>query len=376
MRKKYRTDDKIKVLTRELFLLREALLRTAHDAIYLPDLLRSLRVLIVDKTGKPVLLNLAEEFHVSHQVTTVPPIAPKVRSQNLPPGSVSFDGILAVASLDPYSGWLALRGAAKTATVPGLTVDFVKYLDMPTAADEAKKTQISRKDLISDVLNKAHGVHGSVERPPHVDISFSALTYGSHIALVAQDLAYETLGFGDKIVGAVAASGRHIGAAGAYRSATCPSCTSPMAFAAFRCDKCGHDQTPPLTEAPDAHTGLNSMLLSMLELDEGTTCAIATIPRLIDPSAGEFVVAEARDSAGRYARLVRTPNVTLEWAVSRQGQVHRAILDLRKRTLKGGPNDALVFFLGWTTSRCFMEIGSTSNDLWATSDGLPIRSDA
>jgi hypothetical protein len=372
----YSINDEVVALLAELYRLRDALIRSTHDRLHALDLLRSLRVLVLDG-GDALLLRLAAHFRIEHRVIATPPARPPGGRKDTPePGSLVMSGMVGVVAPNHFARWRALRGFTNPAKAPGLDLSFEEYLDLAVAAHRDHGTPISRRQLLSDIANQAFGVHGSQAYPEHVEMAWLELENGPHYLDLSQELAYECLDYGSKVV-SVAMARLGLDAASLVapgnvpiRGPRCPACQAELSLLDFTCPSCGANLLAPVNEGPTIHT-LSDALRTALREPTGTVATIVQLPALLDQEAGDLLIARARSSNGRSAELSRTRDVTLRWAVSDGTAQHVAELDLKKRPLKIKPDDFMLLIVGWSPERAIVSIGADPPDMDASSDGLP-----
>lgn len=376
----YSIGEQVAALLAELYRLRDALIRTTHDRLHALDLLRSLRVLVLDG-GDALLLRLAAHFRVEHRVAATSPARPPAGRTDTPePGSLVMRGMIGVVAPNHFARWRALRGFVNSAKGPPLDLAFNDYLELAAAAHREHATPVSRRQLLSDIANQAFGVHGSQAYPNHVEMAWLELENGPHYLDLSQELAYECLDYGQKVVATAATRfGLKPGALVApgnvpIRSPRCSSCEAELYLLDFTCPHCSTPFLGPPDETPSIHS-LSHALQSALSEPTGTVATILQIPALLDPQAGDLLIARANTSR-RSVELCRTQRLTLRWAV-RDGEVeHIAELDLKKRPLKVKPADFLLLIVGWSPERAIVSLGADPPDMDASSDGLPAFSDA
>lgn len=371
----YTPKEELAVLAAELWRLREALIRTTSNVANAPDLVRALRVLVLDDSDA-LIPRLAKRYSVAHSVLTIPPARPPKSKRDQPePGSLMLSGIVGVVNPDHFARWRTVRGIANPSKASGLTVSFQEYLDLGIAADASRASPISRKELLKDVANTSFGVHGSTAYPGHVETSWLATENGPHYLLIAQELAYEALAYGERILAVAVAKGfidlatsRTPDGLGIPQP-TCDRCGIQLGNTEFSCAKCGRELLQPFVQS-ESQNALSHALEIGLANETGHIALVVAMPNLCNPNAGAFRIAHA-SRGGRVGDLRRTAEMLLVWRVESGDVVHEAALDLKKRPLKLKPSDHFLLMLGWTPERAVVYIGSDPPDMAATSDGLP-----
>lgn len=370
----YSRREELGILAQELWRLRDALVRSTIDELAAPDVLRALRVLVLD--ANPLLVRLADYFRVGHDVPTISPARPPAPEGDVPElGSVVIPGMVVTMTTDPYARWRAVRGEPVRQPIdPPLVVSFSKYLALGVAADAERLTPVSRRDLLWDTINEGFVAHASTAYAPHVEAARTTLESGRHYVELAEELAFETLLYGDKVLAtAVERMGISVESLRtpdwlAPRQAQCAGCGRTLDYAEFKCPVCDRSALPPYQPRTGTIGDASRATRLALGLEVATLFLVVTLP-LFDPAAGAFIIIDAKAPSSS-ATLYRTADMRLIWEVARDGRRHVAELPLDRRPVRGDPNATRTLMLGWNPDRCMVEVMAIANDMWASSDGV------
>jgi hypothetical protein len=371
----YTKRERVAALAIELWRLREALIRTTKEEGHIGDLLRSLRVLVLDD-GDALLLDLAGYFRVDHTVTTAPSIrAPAAGTRDKESGGTVIDGLVGVCMPDTLSRWRALRGIAPGSSTAGITVPFCEYLTRAAGADPKRGTAIQRKALLADMAEKAFSVHASKAYTGAMKQAALQLDYGPYYVTLAQELAYETLDYGQKVLTtALARLGVTFDqldkiAGIAPRLPDCSECGALMGATEFDCPKCGRASLDPPTQDRTG-AALRQQFAMFYTLEFGAIITVLSIPSLVDASLGKFSLGYVVDKLGDGCGLVRTADLKLSWRIQRSGVRHHAAIDISGFRDQWTHQSYIALHLAWAPGRAMIEILSRPR-VFVTSDGLP-----
>lgn len=213
----------------QLFLLREALIKSTTHPIYYKELANKLRLLIYEQAGsrsyKPLLLILADKYNVAFDVT-------------LRDRSPSSNGPLN----DPSDF---------------KTISFREYLT--ERAFGRGGTIISRSQLIADVANQIGGAHEDLGHSEYLRPISAPINGIPYMLEVLQEIGVKTLMFGTKVVEKVATTEgtypitEHLNDEPIAPSPSCDKCKSSLGYADFVCPSCRAQliqltPEPPLAE--------------------------------------------------------------------------------------------------------------------------------
>ena len=247
----------------QLFLLREALIKSTTHPIYYKELANKLRLLIYEQSGsrsyKPLLLILADRYEVSFEIT----LRDRWPSSNGPLNDPSdFKTI-------PFREYLSERAFGR-----GLTI-------------------ISRSQLIADVANQIGGAHEDLGHAEYLRPISAPIKGIPYLLEVLQEIAVKTLLFGAKVVEKVAATEGSYPATEDLNdepiapSPSCDKCRSPLGYADFVCPSCGAQLIQLTPEPPLVEQFRRTLIASECETAE---CAMLvgfySIPDLFNRSAG------------------------------------------------------------------------------------------
>jgi hypothetical protein len=373
MRKSYTPTDRVRALAVQLTLLRDSLIRTTFSDLAFADLIRALRVLVLDD-GDALLPQLADHFRVDHSVTTSPPIQPATSSGIDPDtGALLMPDIGGFVNTDPFSRWRHVRGLHPPHSATGLVVSFPEYLQLSVGVHRQRGTAISRKRMLADLAEQYFGVHGSTAREGHVGIALLHVGGGPQYMWLAQELAYETLDYGKRVL-EVASDRLNLDV---YVSAgidfprldppACANCGAPLTLSEFQCRACGATSLGGVR--PDESAMTLGELIREAQSDTPWSMAfIGSIPGLFDSNVPPFVLADVEGDGWR-ARLTRDANRHLVWTCTRDGRTLSAAVDLFKRPTSADPGRVLLIILSWEPERVCAYVVSDPPDFWATSDG-------
>lgn len=136
----YTVGEKVIDLSRQLFLLRDALVRSTLADTYYPDLFRALRVLVIDgergRLGELAALTEKDYAVRSRRIVTFDNSQDGHAANAVTNGPITFpggSGLFAVFFPNLHSRWLILRGVNESSTPP-ISSDFWDYLEEDVVA--------------------------------------------------------------------------------------------------------------------------------------------------------------------------------------------------------------------------------------------------
>jgi hypothetical protein len=363
----YTTGEKVVLLSRQLLLLREALIRTAHHPIYYPELFRALRVLLIDPPpGR--LGELAQALGVSHCVECLEPWEFRERGTDDTPDAdgearLFRSGVAAILEPTDPSRWKQLRGLPVYAPRPLVRLPFSEYLDRVIVGIKPEyQAQVSRRSLIVDVSNSRDVAHADPSMPTYLQAMQALGPAGPHYLVVAQEAALETLTFGRLVLEAAGAQypdqiGRALRYEFAAPSPACGTCGRWMPIDEFICVQCGATQLPPL-QLISNRQGLESMVLHgrILEKPTGSLHLIQDVESLVGAVGYEVVFLDIAVDAGQ-AQLYRSADRQLVWRL-RQGERSRSV-SVAVPAYPEHTKNALLM-LSWSPDEVAVSFGGTS----------------
>lgn len=362
----YTTGEKVLFLSRQLLLLREALARSAHHAVYYPDLFRALRVLLIDPPpGR--LGELAQALVVTHIVHCLRPWEFRPRGKDDVPdadGEARLFRSEIAAILEPAdpSRWKQLRGLPEYAPRPSVELDFWEYLDTVIVGIKAEfQAPVSRRSLIADVANSRDVAHADPSGPTYLQAMNALGPLGPHFLVVAQEVALETLTYGRLVLEAAGAKypdqiRRALMHEFAAPMPVCSTCGQPLAIDAFACPRCQSEQLPP-PRFPTLRESLESGFLHSRALNQvtGTQVLILSLEALVASPGFELALVDLAVDDVRM-QLYRTADSYLVWRVQRATMAY-SVRVLVPSYPKGAANALLI--LSWSPHSVAVDFGNT-----------------
>ena len=362
----YTTGEKVIFLARQLLLLREALIRTAHHTVYYPELFRALRVLLLDPPpGR--LGELARVLGVTHQVRCLKPWEFRERGQDEVPDAdgearLFRSGVSLILEPTDPSRWKQLRGVPEYAPREFQELDFWEYLDVVVVGIKAEyEAEVSRRSLIADVANSRDVAHADPSGPTYLQAMNAVVPLGPYFLVVAQETAYETLTFGRVTLEAAASRySEQITRTLPYEFAApvplCGVCGQPLPIDAFTCPRCRSSQLPP-PRFPTLRESLESTVLHgrLLKQEIGTQVLILSVEALVDMPGFEITLIDLALEGDRM-QLYRTADNYLVWRVQR-GDSALSVRVAVPPYPEGSKNALLL--LGWSREKVSVDFGKT-----------------
>lgn len=351
---------------RQLYLLRDALLRSVHDPNHFPDLFRALRVLVIDG-NRGRLGHLARKLNLHHGVPSMLSDVPV--GESLPPRDGPDEwrwfrfGATATLFMNPCSPWFKLRGLDIDPPEPCRETDFWVYLEDEIISNKAEYgAPISRAALIAEVCNARDVVHASLNYPTFL---IGAQAWGltaPYFLEAAQEVAFEVLKFGQRVLeGAQDQYSDQIESA--LRKAIpippalCTRCRLPVgSLHEFVCDKCGHHMLPDPPRMPLVDR-LSSIFRHTDAVDqpEGTVAVYLDLAIMHGSPLAEVELVREDGHTGAF-RITRTGTGLLKWTISNVEGTRDAVWDLRDSPTEG----RAMFFFRWGLDE--MSIASQTAD--------------
>jgi hypothetical protein len=377
----FTTGEKIIGLQRQLFLLREALVRTAFDPTFYPDLFRALRVLIIDGENGRLgeLAKLVGEMYVvqSRSLTCIEARAGSAGGSESQKPAFVRTGLQSLFLPNFHSRWLALRGVQPASDKQPVSVDFWEYIGSDVIAFKTEfGAEVTRKVLIAEVCNTRDVAHAAGQYPTFLRFTNALGSTAPYFLEIAQEVSYEVLTFGRRVIGKCSQSYQdQISKALQYAIPippvlVCAGCHSPLVVDEFVCTHCGNPQLPPL-QRYGPREQLESLFAFGRLLDMPTGSVSVSIGRsaLIYDGVAEYALVDMTEGDDRMS-LKRTADMKLMWRVDRNLASRSVVWDLEETP----ETSQVVFFFGWDLERVTIASARRCGGLWQIASDGTLRS--
>jgi len=372
----YSVGDKIVGFHQQLLLLRFALIRSLENSIYFPDLFRALRVLIIDgergRLGE--LSKLIDEEHFVQSRTLVSVETRNNSSAKETPDRVIFPrvGLESLFLPNNHSSWFSLLGIKSDSENPPKTVNFWNYVDSDVIAFMPEwGAEITRQQLIAEVCNTKDVAHATNNFPTFLNFTSAYGIIGPYFLEIAQDVSYEVLKFGQKILSRCSKEftdqiSKSLQSSIPIPSLICLFCQTPVAIDEFICRNCNSQQFPPIRRI-----GLVDQISSIFRYGRIIEKRVGSIAIKLPQKAltfdriSEFTFVNISDGNTRML-LRRLSDMKFIWLIERETISHSATWDLNESP----DSSSIVFTLIWSPEEVKIISESKKGGLWSIcSDG-------
>ncbi len=375
----YTVGDKIIGLRQQLLLLRLALVRSIENYCHYPDLFRALRVLIIDgdrgRLGE--LARLVGETHTVQSRAFVHVEArdsssiEKVRSDDkvvLP-----RNGLESLFLPNYYSRWFGIRGIDSSPEKSSNFIDFWNYIESDVVAFMPEwGAEVTRQRLIAEVCNTRDVAHSSNNYPTFLHFTNAFGVTAPYFLEIAEDVAYEVLLFGKKVLGKCIDQFKTQVAQSLQSSIPVPAlvchlCQMPLEIDQFICSNCNSLQLPP-----PQRIGFAEQISSVFRFGRLLEKPVGSLPikfhymLLAFNNISEYTFVDITDGDSRML-LKRLGDMKLLWCVDRGVVSHSAVWDITKMPKE----NSVVVTLIWSPDQVKIISTVDGDGLWeVSSDGI------
>jgi hypothetical protein len=368
----YSVGDKILGFHHQLLLLRLSLVRSVENHFFYPDLVRALRVLIIDN-DRGRLGELADLVNVHHSVQSRKLIRIEMREGSKAvncPEKIVFprNGLQSLFTPNNDSNWFALLGINSGSDKQPITVDFWDYLAfMPEWGAE-----VTRQRLIAEVCNTKDVAHSTNNYPTFLNFTNAFGAIAPYFLEIAMDIAYEVLCFGTRVLNKCQEQyqdqiSKSLQTYIPIPALICLNCQMPLGLDQFKCNNCNSLQLPPVRRVGIMEQATSIFRSgNLIKEPTGTISIKLPYDALNFDSLSEYSFVDLADDESRMT-LIRLRDMKLMWRVNRGLVSHSAIWDLKKTPIE---EQSVVFTLTWSVDEVKIISLIKDDGLWeVTSSG-------